>query len=84
MVKMLRAYSGLGEKAKEIAYGILLSWHFNDRCGVWFWFINFQLFCTTTAPKVFIDDIIFAELRLIYPLKNARLWASHCAETNAR
>ena len=70
---MLRGYSGLGEQSlKEIAYGILLSWNFDEKRGLWKWFINFHFFCTTVAPKVFIDDNISSLLGVIYPLKHGQ------------
>ena len=73
VVEMLRGYSGLGEQSlKEIAYGILLSWDFDEKRGLWKWFINLEFFCTTVAPKVFIDDNIFSLLRVIYPLKHGQ------------
>lgn len=97
---MLRGYSGLGDHSlKEIAYGILLSWDFDEKRGLWKWFINFNFFCITVAPKVFIDDNIFSLLRVIYPLKHVEAPARYglasfgvfetqtramCASANAR
>ena len=75
---MLRGYSGLSNHwLKEIAYGVLLSWDFDEKRGLWKWFINFELFCTTAAPKVFIDDNIFSLLRVIYPLKHVEAARRH-------
>ena len=78
--EMLRGYSGLGEESlKEIACDILLSWDFDEKRGLWKWFINFEFFCTTVAPKVFIDDNIFSLLRVIYPLKHGqKVWIGRC------
>ena len=64
---MLLGYCGLDEESlKEIAPDLWLSWVFETHSGVWKWFINFEFFCTSCAPKVYIDDNHFPHFRAIY------------------